>query len=163
MWYVFSPRLLPPSQSCFLWPQQSRFGSALPSRRAQAEKSSSKMNLNWILKGRLCFTLKATFELLPHLCDSWELPNGGQDQPAAYVDHTNLGGLSENRLFFVLFADFQIRSENRLIFFYFQINFQSSPHSQPGSLCRKSSLDWIHPERKEPWLEIKTHYIVPGK
>ena len=57
MWYVFSPRLLPPSQSCFLWPQQSRFGSALPSRREQAEKNSSDINLNWILWGRLCFTL----------------------------------------------------------------------------------------------------------
>ena len=54
-------------------------------------------------------------------------------------------------------------AEKYSFFFYFQINFQSSLHSQPGSLYRKSSLDWIHPEKKEQWLEIKMNPIVPGK
>ena len=64
---------------------------------------------------------------------------------------------------FCWFSNQIIRKESQFIFVDFQINFQISLHSQPGSLCRKSSLDWIHPEKKEPWLEIRMNPIVPGR
>ena len=147
MWYVFSPRLLPPSQSCFLWPQQSRFGSALPSRIAQAEKKLIRYKFELNLKRQpVLYTQSNYFELLLHLCDSWELPNGGQDQPAAYVDHTNLGGLSANRFFFcsVCWFSNHIRKQTHFCWFSNQL-------SKLTSLAARFTLQKKLTRLNSPW------------
>ena len=138
-----------------------------PRGERKLKKSWSDTNLNGILKGRLCFTLKATVLT----CFSTSVTPGSFPTEAKTsllpmsITPTWTDYQKTSLICCCWFSNQIIRKEAQFIFVDFQINFQSSLHSQPGSLYRKSSLDWIHPEKKKQWLEIiclKMKHILPG-